>query len=119
MRVGDADDEGLVHVGMRHQERLDLAGRHHVVADAQDFPEPALEDDVAGVVHDAEIARPEPAVIRECLRRLLGLLPVAARDAWTAKLQLALFADAAARTGLGVRDADVEAGHRVNPGHGA
>src|SRR5205823_9638900 len=64
-----------------------FAGRHHVVADAQDFPEPALEDDVAGVVHDAKIARPEPAVIGECLRRLLGLLPVAARDAWPAKLR--------------------------------
>src|SRR5215467_4589542 len=33
--IGHPDHEGLLHLGMRHQERLDLPGRDHEVADAQ------------------------------------------------------------------------------------
>src|SRR5207253_10634171 len=45
LRIGNAHNERLPHVRVRHEERLDLTGRDHEVTDAERLAEPALEED--------------------------------------------------------------------------
>ena len=75
--VGDADHGGLLHGGMPQQGVLDLGGVGVEPPDDEHVLDPSDDAQAAGVVHDAEVARAEPAVGTEDLRRLVGVVQVA------------------------------------------
>src|SRR5205085_3019622 len=87
LRIRNADHEGLRDPRVCQQERLDLAGRDHVMTDTQRLLEPPAKDYTPGRILDAEVAALEPAVGGEGGLRLLGLLVVAAGDERPAELQ--------------------------------
>src|SRR5688572_994861 len=87
--VGHADRGALEHAGVHGQHLLDLV-RVHVEARDQDHVLLAVDDaDEALLVHDADVAGVQEAVLAEHLRRLLGSLPVAGHHLRPADADLA------------------------------
>ena len=113
--VGDADHRGLLHGGVPQQGVLDLGRVGVEPPDDEHVLDPPDDAQAAGVVHDAEVARAEPAVGTEHLGRLVGVVQVAGHDAAAAEQHLARL------PGLDVAptladDAHLEA--RARPAHG-
>ena len=87
--VGDADHRGLLHGGMAQQRVLDL-GRVGVEAPDDEHVLDATHDaEPAGLVQLAEVTGAQPAVRRQHLARLLGVVEVARHDAAAAEQHLA------------------------------
>ena len=113
--IGDADHRGLLHGGVPQQRVLDFGGVGVEAPDDEHVLDPADDAEAAGLVQLAEVPGAQPAVRRQHLRRLLGVVEVARHDAAAAEQHLARL------PGLDVvavlaDDAQLEA--RPRPAHG-
>ena len=76
---GDADDMGVGHGGMIQQARLDFSGRDFVAGDVDHRFLSAEEEHVPGLVHGADVARPNAAVCKSgrarfgCVEIVIGI----------------------------------------------
>src|SRR5919112_588791 len=114
--VGDADRDGLGHVGVLEEDLFDLA-RVDVVAGGHDHVLLPVDDvEVAALVHLRDVARVEPAVPQR-LCRLIGHAPVALHDLRAPDDQLPRLADghlvlprlSVYYSGVGRRDGNADA----------
>ena len=87
--VGDADHRGLLHGGMPQQRVLDLGGVGVEAADDEHVLDPTHDAEPAGLVDLAEVTGAQPAVVRQHLLRLLGVVEVPRHDAAAAEQHFA------------------------------
>src|ERR1019366_6444317 len=87
--VGQSDDCDLAYPGEPADGRLHFARCDRLATRADDFAQPALDGEVALVVHFGQIPRSVPAVVERGVQ-LFGQIEVARHDGLTTQAELAV-----------------------------
>jgi hypothetical protein len=73
------DDGGVLDLRVRDEERLQLRRRHLEALVLDDLLEPVDDEDLVVVVHVADVAGVQPAVLVDGVLRRLGVVQVTCR----------------------------------------